>query len=171
MLDGRWQRKVWRRGSSYVYEGKGCMETSRCNCCSACLLFFQSESSFCNPEHLNRSTITWRIYCRTLNQAFREFPLMLHMNSIPCCFFRLVEKCLIISQQQPTCQNCGDTNQFNHDALSRWWLLEKLWVWLETLRSSICIVLMQLFYDSVVSVWADTSLPPHYPLYLAHKVE
>lgn len=76
--------------------GEGCMETCRCNCCSACLLFFQSESSFCNPEHLNRSTITWRIYCRTLNQAFREFPLMLHMNSIPCCFFCLVKKCLLL---------------------------------------------------------------------------
>lgn len=75
--------------SSYVDEGKGCMETSGCNCCSACLLFFKSESSFCNPEHLNRSTITWRIYCRTLNQAFRECPLMVQMNSIPCCFFRL----------------------------------------------------------------------------------
>lgn len=90
MIDGRWQKKVWRRGSSYADEGKGRMETSRCNCCSACMFFPPNLSPAC----ATLSSLNLHHYHRTKNeQAFREFPFIPHMNSKPwSVFFHLPEK-------------------------------------------------------------------------------
>lgn len=82
--------KGLEEGKQLCRWGERTMETSRCNCCSACLFLPPNLSPAC----ATLSFLNLHYDRRTLNeQAFREFPFIPHMNSKPwSVFFHLPEK-------------------------------------------------------------------------------